>query len=97
MSEKFRIGAYLAALLLLAAGAVMAQTGGGATLVGTVTDQTGALVAGAKLTAVNIATAFTTEVVTSNEGSYYVPYLAPGEYRIRVTAPGFKEYVGTAS
>ena len=58
MSEKLRTGAYLAAMLFLAADAVTAQTGGGATLVGTVTDQTGVLVAGAKLTAVNTATAF---------------------------------------
>jgi hypothetical protein len=93
MSEKLRTIAYLAAMLFLAADAVTAQTGGGATLVGTVTDQTGALVAGAKLTAVNIATAFTTEVITSSEGTYYVPYLTPGEYRIKLTAPGFKEYV----
>ena len=82
MFEKLRTGAYLAAMLFLAADAVSAQTGGGATLVGTVTDVTGAVVAGAKLTAVNLATAFTTEVTTTNEGTYYVPYLAPGEYRI---------------
>ena len=93
MSEKFRTRAYLAAMLFLATGAVLAQTGGGATLVGNVTDQTGAAVAGAKLTVVNIATASTTEFATSSEGTYYVPYLAPGEYRIRLTAPGFKEYV----
>ena len=80
-------------MLFLAADAVMAQTGGGATLVGTVTDASGALVAGAKLTAVNTATAVATEITTSSEGTYYMPYLAPGEYRIKVTAPGFKEYV----
>ncbi len=93
MSKKLRPSVYLAAMLFLATNAAIAQTGGGATLVGNITDATGALVAGAKLTVVNSATAFTTEVVTSSEGAYYVPYLAPGEYRLRVTAPGFKEYV----
>ena len=44
MSEKLRTRASLAAMLYLVADAVMAQTGGGATLVSTVTDQTGALV-----------------------------------------------------
>jgi len=78
---------------MLAAGALMAQTGGGATLVGTIKDATGATVAGAKVTVVNTATAFTSETVTSSEGAYYVPYLAPGDYRVRVTAAGFKEFV----
>lgn len=93
MSEKLRTSAYLAVMLFLAVDDVGAQTGGGATLVGTVTDTSGALVAGARLTAVNIATSVATEVTTSNEGAYYMPYLAPGEYRLKVTAPGFKEYV----
>ncbi len=79
--------------LLLAAGAMMAQTGGGATLVGTIKDSTGAVVAGAKVTVVNTATAFIAENTTSAEGAYYVPYLAPGEYRIKVSAAGFKEFV----
>ena len=78
---------------LLAAGLLNAQTGGGATLVGTVRDGSGAVVAGAKITVVNTATASVTENVTSSEGAYYIPYLAPGEYRIKVVAPGFKEYV----
>ena len=71
----------------------MAQTGGGATLVGTVRDSTGSAVAGAKVTVVNTATAFLAETTTSTEGAYYVPYLAPGEYRVKVSAAGFKEFV----
>ena len=83
----------LASIALAAAAIGSAQTGGGATLVGTVKDSTGAVVAGAKLTVVNLATAFTSENTTSTEGAYYIPYLAPGEYRIKVSAPGFKEFV----
>ena len=83
----------LAPLALAASLGLMAQTGGGATLVGTVRDSTGAVVAGAKVTVVNIATAATTENVANAEGAYYIPYLTPGEYRIRVSAPGFKEAV----
>ena len=78
---------------LLTASALMAQTGGGATLVGTVRDSTGSAVAGAKVTVVNTATAFLAETTTSTEGAYYVPYLAPGEYRVKVSAAGFKEFV----
>jgi hypothetical protein len=79
--------------LIVAAGAVMAQTGGGATLVGTVKDATGAAVGAAKVTVVNIATSFIAETTTSPEGAYYVPYLAPGDYRMKVSSAGFKEFV----
>src|SRR5258708_33801902 len=71
----------------------MAQDGGGATLVGTVKDATGAQVGGAKVTVVNTATSFITETTTSAEGAYYVPYLTPGDYRVKVSAAGFKEFV----
>ena len=80
-------------MLLLAAGAANAQTGGGATLVGTVKDSSGAVLAGAKVTAVNTATAFTAENITSPEGAYYVPFLAPGVYQVKIASPGFKEFV----
>ena len=49
------------ATLLVAAAVAMAQTGGGATLVGTVKDASGAVVAGAKVKVVNTETAFVTE------------------------------------
>ena len=48
-------------ILMLAAGPVMAQTGGGATLVGTVKDSTGSIVPRAMVTVLNTATAFVTE------------------------------------
>src|SRR5689334_6817967 len=69
------------------------QTAGTGTLVGAITDNTGATIAGAKVSVLNNATAFLSEAVTSAEGSYQVPYLPPGMYRITVEAPGFKRYV----
>ena len=78
---------------ILLAAAAFAQTTGTGTLVGTITDSTAAVVAGAKVTVVNAATAFTSEVPTNNEGAYYIPYLSPGTYRITVESPGFKKYV----
>jgi hypothetical protein len=80
-------------ILLLQAAALMAQTGGGATLVGTVKDSSGAVVAGAKITVVNTATLFVAGTTTQTDGGYYVPYLIPGNYKITVNAPGFKEFV----
>jgi len=94
MNRKLWKGACAAAtVLFLWAVSAVAQTGGGATLVGTVTDPAGSVVSGAKITVVNTATAFITENTTSEDGAYYVPFLAPGVYRIKVTAPGFKEFV----
>ena len=79
--------------LIVTTGILLAQTGGGATLVGTVKDATGAAVGGAKVTVVNTATSFIAETTTSAEGAYYVPYLTPGDYRVKVNSAGFKEFV----
>lgn len=79
--------------MVIASAALFAQTGGGATLVGTVTDSTGSAVAQAKVTVINTGTNFTTEINTGADGTYYVPYLTPGDYRVKVAAPGFKEFV----
>ncbi|MBI4909931.1 MAG: TonB-dependent receptor [Acidobacteria bacterium] len=81
--------------LLFLAGSILAlaQTTGTATLVGTLTDSTGAVVAGAKVTVVNIGTSFTSTTVTNNEGYYFVPYLNPGTYQLSIEAAGFKRYV----
>ena len=35
----------------------------------------------------------TASATTQPDGSYYVPYLTPGNYRVSVSAPGFKEFV----
>ena len=77
------------ATMMVATTVVMAQTGGGATLVGTVKDASGSFVAQASVTVVNTATAFVTTTTTTAEGAYYVPYLIPGDYRVSVKAAGF--------
>jgi len=65
---------------------------GTATLVGNLTDSTGAVIAGAKVTVINTGTQFVAESQTSAEGSYYVPYLIPGAYKLTIEAKGFKTY-----
>src|SRR5438477_12787924 len=74
-------------ILTLQAAALIGQTGGGATLVGTVKDSSGAAVAGAVVKVVNTETSFLTQTTTQQDGSYYVPYLTPGNYRVSVSAP----------
>src|SRR3954465_12806677 len=68
------------------------QTTGAATIVGTVTDTTGAVVPGAKVIVVNTETQFSSDGVTNNEGYYFVPYLRPGIYNVTIEAQGFKKY-----
>src|SRR3954469_8889841 len=80
-------------ILISETAALFAQTGGGATLVGTVKDASGSVVAAAKIRVVNTETSFLTETTTQTDGSYYVPYLTPGNYRVSVDAPGFKQAV----
>src|ERR1700720_3054138 len=78
---------------LVFAAAAYAQTTGAATIVGNVTDTTGALIPGAKVIVVNPQTGFTFDAVTNQEGAYYVPYLRPGIYNVVIEAAGFKKYV----
>src|SRR5215475_5212310 len=91
-----RKGWTLGLTLFLSCVAMFAQTGGTGTLVGTVTDSSGAIMPGARVTVVNSATAFTSDTLTSAGGAYHIPYLAPGTYRLTVEAPGFKRYVNGA-
>jgi Carboxypeptidase regulatory-like domain/TonB dependent receptor len=76
----------------LLAGAVEAQIGGSGSISGTVTDSTGAMVAGATVTATNTATNATVTQTTSNGGTYVLSPLTPGDYSVQIAAQGFKTY-----
>jgi len=62
-----------------------------ATLLGTVTDPTGASVAGANVTVTQIATSTSYTAVTNDSGNYTVPNLPPGTYSVTVASKGFKK------
>jgi len=70
--------------------ALMAQTAGEGTITGTVRDSTGAVVAGATVTATDAATNVSTSRDTSSAGDYTIAPLPPGIYSVKVTAKGFK-------
>ncbi len=74
--------------LLFAAMALAQSTSG--TLVGTVLDATGALVAGAKVSVKNEGTGQTVTVSSSDAGAYVAPSLPPAMYTVRVEAAGFR-------
>ncbi len=67
----------------------------GATLSGTVTDQSGGVLPQAAISIKNIATGITRSSTTSTAGFYSVPNLLPGTYEIRAAAQGFSSVVQT--
>jgi hypothetical protein len=77
------------AFVVLMAGALAAQTFRG-TILGTVTDPSGALVSGAKVTVKNVATGLERSTQTSADGSYSIPELPIGTYTVTITQPGFQ-------
>ncbi len=80
------------AVIFLLAIPVFAQIDTGI-ISGRVTDPSGAVVPGAKLTITQTATNFASASQTDSDGVYRVPSLQPGTYRVTVTAPGFKTFV----
>jgi hypothetical protein len=60
-----------------------------ANLSGTVVDQNGAVVPGARVKVSNTATGLQREVTTNDEGSFTVPLLPPTRYTVRVERQGF--------
>ena len=59
-------------------------------LTGTVTDPTGAVVAGANVKITNTATGTVRETETTGEGNYRIDAVDPGVYNVVVTTSGFK-------
>ena len=79
--------------LSIAFGAASAFAQSTATVAGTVTDPTGAVVPGAQVTAHSNGTGIDRTVPTDGAGLYTIPALEPGDYRIQVTAQGFGNFV----
>lgn len=79
------------ALLVCTSTVSWSQTATG-TIVGTVSDSTGAVVAKANVTVVNQSTNARIVVVTNEEGNYTAPLLPLGAYQVEVSASGFKKY-----
>src|SRR6476660_4564144 len=77
--------------LLVAAGIQLtAQTVRGV-LTGTVTDPSGAVVAGASVVASETRTGVKSSTVTSSSGTYRFPELPLGTYTVEITQSGFKK------
>ena len=70
-------------------GVLQAQSVNG-TLLGTVTDASGAVVANAKVTATETDTGVVRETISNESGNYTMPDLTPGTYSVTAESEGFK-------
>src|SRR5689334_20711145 len=77
----------LTSLVCLSSLALRGQ--GFGTIVGTVTDPSGAFVASAKITITNQGTSQSRETTTNAEGYFVVPSLQPATYDVKVEGIGF--------
>jgi hypothetical protein len=80
-------------LILWSSAPALAQASSTGVITGVVRDQTGAVVAGATVKAINLATNIERRTITSDSGTYELTQLVPGQYRIEVEAQGFAKYV----
>jgi hypothetical protein len=81
--------------VLVMACTAFGQGGATGTVLGTVTDSTGAVIPNATVTITNTGTGVSHKATTSSSGDYSVPDLIPGPYSVTIEAPGFsKETVG---
>ncbi len=91
MRRMILVLALVSAVGLLAPNRLEAQSLTKGAIIGTVTDSTGAVVVGAKVSAKNTATNLVQAVVTGGTGTYTVPALIPGQYEVTVNQTGFRE------
>jgi hypothetical protein len=62
---------------------------------GTVRDQTGAVLPGVEVTATQTGTGIARNAVTNETGSYILPNMAVGPYRLEAALPGFRTFIQT--
>jgi hypothetical protein len=93
MRSRALLGLFL--VLALVFGVTASKSSGQAvygTILGTVTDQQGAAVAGAKVTVTSVTKNTTETAETNADGNYTVSHLIPDVYNIHIEATGFKSY-----
>lgn len=88
-SIEFTSKMVVAVLIALFSFANLLAQSDSATLRGTVVDQNGAIIAGAKVTVSNDAKAFKRDVVTNDDGNFTFPQLPPETYKVTVEQKGF--------
>ena len=87
---QLRLVAFVAIFLIVAAGALLAQSAGTAGLVGTITDPSGAAVPNVTVTLTSNDTNQVRTATSGGDGQYKFTLLPPGTYKVRFAAGGFK-------
>src|SRR5262245_9324691 len=87
----FRLAGFTLIALSLVSGARAQVTTG--SILGTVRDNSGAAVKGARVTVTDLARNAAANYTTDEEGNYNAPFLIPGAYSVAVEAQGFKKSV----
>ena len=81
------------ALVLLASPSARAQGGGNVAITGTVSDPSGAVISGAKVTVTELSTSIVRTATTNSSGQFNFTSIPPSTYKVSVEAQGFKGYV----
>ena len=95
MKSRRIIIAVLTTVALLASAPLpaMAQTSSTGVITGVVKDQSGAIVPGATVKAINKGTSVERKTTASDSGSYELTQMVPGDYRVEAEAKGFAKFV----
>src|SRR5689334_20159603 len=91
-----RVGGFMRLLRIFLTGLALAAVAGAqtsaATVVGRVTDATGAVVPGVAIKVTNVATNIAQQGSSNEVGDFTIPYLNPGRYVLEASAAGFHTY-----
>jgi hypothetical protein len=87
-SNGIRVVAIVCLIFVLASPLISQTTSG--RILGSVSDQSGASVAGATVTVTDVQRGTARTVITNVSGDYVAPELQPGVYKVRAEAKGFK-------
>ena len=94
-TEPLRMVLLLIALAVCPSPAVFGQAGVNASIYGTVSDSSGAVIPGVKVTATNVGTNISWSNVSNADGYYLIPDLPIGQYRVEAAREGFDTFQAT--
>src|SRR3954447_12086773 len=91
--HRFILKLALALLASLSLAALLVAQSSNASITGAVADSSGAAISGAELTLDSIDTSSTSKATSDADGVFSFPNLPQGNYELRVSAKGFKDYI----